>query len=158
MGLFFFSMHPRKTRKTGLQRTQARYVVKWVPFLLDVHFSALDSQGRQCLETFFSKRKNCCAPHFWTTDFHILSSYQLANSLWVSFIFSYNVSFFWGLSSKRMGGMILFKLIEMKLYRFLPPCICEHDLCQAWKSAVSFCTFDYFVFSITWFLLCMAMY
>lgn len=107
-----------------------------MPFLLDVHFSSLDSQGIQCLETFSSKHQNYCAPQFGTTNFHILSSYRLASSLWVSFIFSYSVFFCFGLSSKKeMGGMILFKLIEMKLYRFLPPCIYEHDLYQAWKSA-----------------------
>lgn len=91
-----------------------------MPFLLDVHFSSLDSQGIQCLETFFSKRKNYCAPHFWTTDFHILSSYQLANSLWVSFIFSYTVSFFWGCPQKEWGAWCFLNWLKWNCTDFWP--------------------------------------
>lgn len=43
--------------------------------------------------------------------------------------------FVWDCPKEELGssgwGMILFKLIEMKLYRFLSPCVCEHVPYQA---------------------------
>lgn len=56
---------PQKNSQDQTQEDTSRLCGKIrVPFLLDVHFSALHFQGIPCLETFFSKRRNYQAPRF----------------------------------------------------------------------------------------------
>lgn len=116
-----------------------------VPFLLDVHFRSLDFQDLQCLEMFSLNIELLCTT-ILNHQFPYLTRKQLSTCQFILglLIFSYNVPFSFG-GKDNGGGMILFKLVKMKLYRCLPPCIYEHDIYQAWKSSLSFCTFGYFV-------------